>query len=268
MQLMIDMKRLVILFICLTIVKGSFSQRQFRTEVHFNLDKYSLRADALATLDSLCLRLEKADSVNISLTGHTDSLGSIAYNTVLSKNRATAIKNYITDHGLFVTQSDWFGETKPEYTKGRDSLNRRVEIRIIVMDKIYPKKRKRIVDPQKLEDMEKLRVGDVFVLRNIQFVLDKTAMVGDSVMPINLLYEFMSKHPTSRVAIMGHVCCFNDYPLSFHRAEKIKQIMVDKEIDPLRIRTEGYGNTRKLVEEKTKKDQQINRRIEIKILHL
>ena len=69
------------------------------------------------------------------MAGHTDSDGADANNLVLSKNRAAAVRDYITGKGISATRvtSVGFGETKPILANDSDAnkqLNRRVEFKI------------------------------------------------------------------------------------------------------------------------------------------
>ncbi len=266
---MISLKKIALLFLSIITTGTLFAQTDYQAEVYFNLDKFYLRKDAIKKLDSICDKFKKMDSLKITLSGHCDSLGSIAYNEILSKKRATAIKNYMQKHGVQVSDANWFGETIPEYNKEKSFLNRRVQIKIELLNKpkaVKGKNGKPPFDPTNLADWEGLKKGSKVVLQNINFVLNKTSMVGDSITPLKVLFEFMSKYPGVRVRIEGHVCCHDDQPLSARRAQKIKNIMIKQGIPPFRIETAGYGNSRKLVVERTAQDQQINRRIEVEIL--
>ena len=72
----------------------------------------------------------------IEIDGHTDWIGSDAYNMKLGMRRAESVKKYLVDHGVpeteLVTKS--FGESKPittnETTEGR-AMNRRIEFHIL-----------------------------------------------------------------------------------------------------------------------------------------
>ena len=71
----------------------------------------------------------------------TDNTGADSYNMTLSKERAQAVTNYLTSHGLsagrFTTK--WYGETQPKYdnstVEGR-AKNRRVELAIVANEEM------------------------------------------------------------------------------------------------------------------------------------
>ena len=75
-------------------------------------------------------------NIKIELSGHTDSYGSDGYNTILSKNRSNAIREFLISSGIdssrIITKS--YGESTPKANnntaQGRKE-NRRVEIRFI-----------------------------------------------------------------------------------------------------------------------------------------
>ena len=61
----------------------------------FGFDQDSLQADGKQALDTLAEALKSVDVDAIQVTGHTDRLGSKAYNAKLSTRRAQAVKNYL-----------------------------------------------------------------------------------------------------------------------------------------------------------------------------
>jgi outer membrane protein OmpA-like peptidoglycan-associated protein len=103
--------------------------------VYFAFDKYEFTPDYFARLDEVYNVLQKYEGVNISVEGHTDSVGPDAYNQGLSERRAKSVATYFTDLGLPAGRisSIGFGENKPADTnansKGRQN-NRRVEVRV------------------------------------------------------------------------------------------------------------------------------------------
>jgi outer membrane protein OmpA-like peptidoglycan-associated protein len=76
--------------------------------------------------------------MRITITGHTDIVGRFRYNTWLSRNRATAVKQYLIDNAIDEDRLKVVAMSyvKPAATnktdKGRQ-LNRRVEL--VVIDK-------------------------------------------------------------------------------------------------------------------------------------
>ena len=101
--------------------------------VLFETDKHELQLGARQTLDSLIRAAQKLNDFQLNIIGHTDDVGSIDYNTALSKRRADAVKDYLVSRGIeggFIALN-YFGETRP-LKKQQDAasrqLNRRVEV--------------------------------------------------------------------------------------------------------------------------------------------
>ena len=65
----------------------------------FGFDQDNLQADGKQALDKLLLELKDVNVEAIQVTGHTDRLGSKAYNDKLSMRRAEAVRNYLVQVG-------------------------------------------------------------------------------------------------------------------------------------------------------------------------
>ncbi|WP_396434587.1 OmpA family protein [Limnohabitans sp.] len=65
----------------------------------FGFDQDSLQADGKQALDKLLQELKTVNVEAVQITGHTDRLGSTAYNERLSTRRADAVRNYLVQVG-------------------------------------------------------------------------------------------------------------------------------------------------------------------------
>lgn len=65
----------------------------------FGFDQDSLQADGKQALDKLLQELKDVNVEAVQVTGHTDRLGSAAYNAKLSTRRAEAVRNYLVQVG-------------------------------------------------------------------------------------------------------------------------------------------------------------------------
>jgi outer membrane protein OmpA-like peptidoglycan-associated protein len=104
--------------------------------VHFDFNKYNIRPDARAILDEAVRILKERPDIAISIEGHTDGIGSDAYNMKLSNRRAHAVKTYLVDHGIAakrIVSVEGFGKRQPVASnataEGR-AQNRRVELHV------------------------------------------------------------------------------------------------------------------------------------------
>lgn len=117
-------------------------------DAFFDFDKYNIKPEASARLNSLAADLRRVASVSsILIIGHTDSKGSEEYNFRLGQRRADSVASYLVSRGvsasLISTQSR--GELDPvapnTLPSGRDNpagraLNRRVVITVTAQEKV------------------------------------------------------------------------------------------------------------------------------------
>ncbi len=117
-----------------------------RNEVHldgdafFDFDRHTLRPDAIAALDELIAKLNSASRVSrVSVVGHTDSVGPVAYNQALSERRAASAQRYLIERGIAAEQIDVRGEgelnpSHPNDTPANRQRNRRVDIAFLSIE--------------------------------------------------------------------------------------------------------------------------------------
>ena len=114
---------------------GEGLQVTFESGLLFGFNSDALRAEARANLATFAKSLDKYPGTDILIVGHTDSVGTDAYNAALSARRAAAAQSYLASQGVAVSRlrSTGRGETEPiapnETEAGRQK-NRRVEVAI------------------------------------------------------------------------------------------------------------------------------------------
>ena len=108
----------------------------YAADAFFDFDKSVLKPEGKAKLDDLVGKVKDINLEVIIAVGHTDSVGSVAYNQRLSVRRAEAVKAYLVSKGI---------EKNRVYTEGKGKLqpvadnktaegrakNRRVEIEVV-----------------------------------------------------------------------------------------------------------------------------------------
>jgi OOP family OmpA-OmpF porin len=108
----------------------------FAADAFFDFGKSALKPEAQAKLADL---VDKTKGVNLEViiaVGHTDSVGSDAYNNKLSVARAEAVKNFLTGKGVEKNRvyTEGKGEKSPvadnKTAEGR-AKNRRVEVEVV-----------------------------------------------------------------------------------------------------------------------------------------
>jgi outer membrane protein OmpA-like peptidoglycan-associated protein len=101
--------------------------------VNFDFDKATLRQEDVSDLDKNVEALKAWGDVNIEVAGHTDSMGSDAYNMKLSQQRAEAVRNFLISRGVAADRltAKGYGESQPVADNATEEgrfKNRRVEL--------------------------------------------------------------------------------------------------------------------------------------------
>ncbi len=102
-------------------------------QVNFEFGSAKLSAGSKEKLADFVTVLKKNPSYNLSIEGHTDSVGSEEFNQTLSEQRAQSVYNTLLSEGLSADRmkTKGFGELKPKVANDSDrnrAINRRVEL--------------------------------------------------------------------------------------------------------------------------------------------
>ncbi len=103
------------------------------SDVLFDFNQYTLKPGAREKLAKVSGILLAHPDLKIQLEGHTDSVGSDAYNQKLSEERASAVRDYLQQQGVTANNltAVGFGKTRPVASNDSDAgrqQNRRVEM--------------------------------------------------------------------------------------------------------------------------------------------
>ncbi len=108
--------------------------------IYFEFDSKGLTERTKTQLDIVANLLKLDPSKRIRVSGHTDGIGSDAYNQGLSEKRAASVKEYLATQGIKASQiiTEAYGFTKPRRPEHRNEdgsddpnarrVNRRTEI--------------------------------------------------------------------------------------------------------------------------------------------
>lgn len=101
--------------------------------VLFDFNKSTLQPESDPLLQKVADLLAKDATLKLEVQGHTDNVGSDAYNQTLSQARARAVVDWLTKHGTAPGRltAKGYGKTKPVADNNTDegrARNRRVEI--------------------------------------------------------------------------------------------------------------------------------------------
>lgn len=106
------------------------------SNITFAFNSSSLEPQFYNVLDGVASTLTEYNQTIVEVAGHTDSVGTDAYNQTLSVQRANSVGNYLMGRGLmrerFIITGA--GESRPVASNESDSgraMNRRVEITLV-----------------------------------------------------------------------------------------------------------------------------------------
>jgi OOP family OmpA-OmpF porin len=108
----------------------------YAADAFFDFDKAVLKPEAKAKLDELVGKLAAINLEVVIAVGHTDGIGSDAYNDKLSVRRAESVKAYLVSKGVEANRvyTEGKGKRQPvadnQTGEGR-AKNRRVEIEVV-----------------------------------------------------------------------------------------------------------------------------------------
>jgi len=100
--------------------------------VLFDFDKYNFKPEGIKILDQVVALLKKHDFLDLHISGHTDNVGSMPYNIILSKKRAQSGLNYLKDKGidnqrLSISWHSFSNPVAPNDDPSGRAFNRRLE---------------------------------------------------------------------------------------------------------------------------------------------
>ena len=101
--------------------------------VLFDFDKYNIKPQFSHLLDEVAVVFQNNPGLRAQIAGHTDNIGTAAYNQKLSMRRAHAVVNYLNKKGIAKDRlrAEGFGFSQPvadNKTKEGRALNRRVQL--------------------------------------------------------------------------------------------------------------------------------------------
>ena len=102
----------------------------------FDFDKAVLKPEGMAAIDrEVISRLKEVNKLELVLvTGHTDRIGTQAYNQALSERRANAVRDYLVSKGVPKDKIETLGMGKTQPVPG------------VVCNQPYPKERKALIE--------------------------------------------------------------------------------------------------------------------------
>lgn len=110
------------------------------------------------------------------------------------------------------------------------------------------------------------------MLHNIYFEQSRSIVLPKSYLAIDKLAEIMLRFPRLYVSINGHTDNVGDTDalirLSQERADAIKNVLISKNILPMRVNAVGFGPNKHVAPNDSEINKSKNRRVEIKVLSM
>ena len=254
--------------------------------IHFPFDVHELPSSNKSFLNKLQLKIKPSQISSIVVVGHTDQLGTEEYNFQLSIQRAKAVYQFLKTHWKNLSERieievSGLGKSKLLYIDSSEESrkeNRRVEV-YIRFDNNYTRTPINKV-PTNLEQQltnPALTVNDRILLQNVNFDRGKHLLLPEALTILDNLSEILINHPGISIRIEGHVCCTmkddDDYDietnqknLSVMRAFTVYNYLINKGIDTNRLGYIGFAHKYPLADESSIAGQDVNRRVEIRIM--
>ena len=115
-----------------------------------------------------------------------------------------------------------------------------------------------------------IEVGQVVRLNNVFFDFDKWDLRSESFIELNRVVKLLNENPSIVIEMSAHTDSRGsdeyNFKLSDNRARSVMEYIISKGIDPSRITSHGYGETKPVATNDTDDGRQLNRRVEFKIL--
>lgn len=115
-----------------------------------------------------------------------------------------------------------------------------------------------------------IEVGQVVRLNNVFFDFDKWDLRGESFLELNRVVQLLQENPAIVIEMSAHTDSFGsddyNFKLSDNRARSAMEYILSRGIDPNRISSKGYGETKHIAPNDTPENRQLNRRVEFTIL--
>ena len=272
------------LYTCLLISLPIFGYAQNETlAIYFDIGKFEINSTDLEKL-----KAEKKNWEKVDIVSYTDYLGSQEMNKKLSMRRSREVRARLVQYGLdteilgIVKGLGVLGETLRHSEGIRE--NRRADVIIYKSVKINERvevEEDPIVETKKIKLQDALanaKVGDHLVLSEMIFLPGQHFLTEESAAAYDELFQVLKSNPNLQVKIEGHICCKYDnkdgldlatskYNLSEARAEHVYTALTKDGIKKNRLSFEGFARDKPLYpDEKTEKEKQLNRRVEILII--
>lgn len=231
---------------------------QDTVSIYFDFNSSDISTEQLAKLNSF---LSSEHGEIISLSAYCDTIGTNIYNQKLAQRRLNAVLNKTS---LKPKTELVNGETDANRMKIYNDIQaRRVDI-VSPKTSVIDETDGRLVLKKQFKEFlagnDQTKAVDLKLL----FIAGQPILITSSIPEMIELFEIMRDNPNIDAHIHGHVCCADDYKLSFERATMVHDYLTSKGILKDRLKYTGHSNkTPKTWPEVTETDKLSNRRVAV-----
>jgi OOP family OmpA-OmpF porin len=223
--------------------------------VTFVTDSSEITPQGQLVLDSLVGGLARRAGTQLEIRGHTDDVGSEAYNLALSQRRAESVKAYLIGKGLNGADLTTAGLGEMIHIAPNDTAEGREQNRRVTLQA-----RGVICEARASEDL---------VLRGVTFKTNSAVITPTSKLVLDSAVAYLKARPNSAAEVRGHTDAVgNDdanMRLSKARAESVRDYLVAAGIDAGRLTANGYGEIEHIATNDTTAGREQNRRVTLRI---
>ena len=255
------MKALLILSIVFACLR---SNAQDTLSIYFAFDSSSPNATELKKI----IEFKKFNYVSLEgISAFCDTTGTSTYNQILATKRLKTVLNLLNSES---TQTYLNGEKEAANSeKYNAAQSRRVDI--IYKSKTAPIEKKTPSTWKGADVLERqfenFLAGDeqeISLDLSLLFIPGYPVLIKICEPEIVELFELMRDHPNIDAIIHGHVCCADDFKLSFDRALMVTDYLITRGISKDRLQYKGHSNKEpKFTPEVTEADRLANRRVNV-----
>lgn len=229
--------------------------------------------------DSMHIRLSDV-TIGRVLSGNLTDTDSIRQIGVTDGNGGFILRYLAGQNPVLYGARDGF---ETSYIQVVDSLGNYPDTIVIAMERnLQWREKLDKIGYQGLEILTKeslatdVKKGTVLVLEHIYFDFNKSEIKPEAYQDLNLLENYMKKHPTAKIEIAGHTDskgnARHNHNLSQRRAEAIRQHLISTGIKASRLVAVGYGEDKPIAPNENEdgtdnpEGRKLNRRTEVIIL--
>ena len=216
-----------------------------KRRVYFDYASADIAVRSEPDMDRVADCLDDHPDTKVEFEGHTDSIGSAAFNQKLSEKRSASAKAYVAAKGV---------DTSRIVTSGRGEMDP-------------------IASNKTADGRAQNRRVDIFFIDGkvpVHFAYNSADLKGEVSKLANVLI-YMQNNPKSSITIVGHTDEVGsqkyNLALSKKRADAVRKFLIGNGIDKSRIKMIAKGKLEPIADNKTDSGRAKNRRAEMNLRH-